>query len=229
MDNHEFDMIMRSIDETNDRIDKLAEKVRRVANNPAPTVPTYDPDNFPQDGVEGQTAVGIDDNHYHYVNGAWKQTGINGLISTSVVFEAADFISGVTKTVIPGKPGYIIWPIELLFTVHFSDVPSWTTNSPQLTVQPTSATVYWHTWKFFDGPYSLSSGSLNGYFTTGNFDSQPPEVLTSGNTSVGNDPAFWANYITGEGLDIEANAGDASICVPAEVFVLARIVKWDPS
>jgi hypothetical protein len=57
------------------QIDVLARRIERLQNNAAPTVPIYDPTNFPQDALEGQIALGTDDNAWKFWNGVWKQIG----------------------------------------------------------------------------------------------------------------------------------------------------------
>lgn len=57
------------------QIDVLARRIERLQNNAAPTVPIYDPTNFPQDAVEGQIALGTDDSAWKFFNGTWKKLG----------------------------------------------------------------------------------------------------------------------------------------------------------
>lgn len=55
------------------RINELQKQVDSLQNLSIPTVPTYDPDNFPQDSVDGQLAIGID-NVLRFYNGRWWDT-----------------------------------------------------------------------------------------------------------------------------------------------------------
>lgn len=51
----------------------LRSEINQLKNKSIPTMPTYDSTGFPQDAVEGQLAVGANDNKlWRYVNGAWR-------------------------------------------------------------------------------------------------------------------------------------------------------------
>lgn len=64
----EFDVLQRQLIE-------LRREVKMLRDNRHPTVPIYDSVNFPQDPVEGQSAIGMDDTYWFYSNGAWHPTG----------------------------------------------------------------------------------------------------------------------------------------------------------
>jgi hypothetical protein len=73
-------------DELDQRLSDLEHKAVQLANIKQPTIPLYpsfstpNPGDLPDDPIEGQTAIGQDDDlHYHYSNGAWHQTGIANL------------------------------------------------------------------------------------------------------------------------------------------------------
>ena len=40
-----------------ERIEKLEREVRKLQNNPAPTIPIYDKTNWPADPIEGQVVI----------------------------------------------------------------------------------------------------------------------------------------------------------------------------
>lgn len=59
------------IEEVHRHLAELERELNRVANNPMPTVPIYDPADLPQDAVNGQVAIGTDTKLYWYSNDAW--------------------------------------------------------------------------------------------------------------------------------------------------------------
>lgn len=67
-DRDEWDRIQRQIED-------LQTKVTALQNNARPTVPVYDPGQFPINPIEGQIALGTDELAYKYQNGVWSPLG----------------------------------------------------------------------------------------------------------------------------------------------------------
>src|SRR5574338_440379 len=57
------------------RIEQLERHVGLARNVQRPTVPIYDNTDYPQDAVEGQIAVGLDDNLHFFKDGVWHDVG----------------------------------------------------------------------------------------------------------------------------------------------------------
>jgi hypothetical protein len=57
------------------RVDDLAADVERIQNASRPTAPMYDSAGFPDDPIEGQYAVTVDDRFFIYTNGSWHEIG----------------------------------------------------------------------------------------------------------------------------------------------------------
>lgn len=59
------------------RIAEMQKQIDRLSNQSTPTSPSYDSTGFPQDSIEGQTAVGVNDNNFwFYVNGEWRTVAV---------------------------------------------------------------------------------------------------------------------------------------------------------
>ncbi len=65
-----LDPLYREIRELKRRVDSLE-------NLSIPTMPKYDPNDFPQDSVEGQVALGIDNTVWIFTNGQWWSAWVN--------------------------------------------------------------------------------------------------------------------------------------------------------
>ncbi len=92
------------------KICKLERQVALLQNNSAPTVPIYDPANFPQDAVEGQIAIGSDDNLWKYVSGVWSEAGGGGI---TVEWMQYSFDTG--QTIASGSSAQLDWLEQLTF------------------------------------------------------------------------------------------------------------------
>lgn len=93
------------LDELESRIEDLESKVTRLSNIKQPTMPIYpsfvapNPGDLPDDPVEGQYAIGNDDNVYRwYSNGAWRNA-LTGSNLDGVMGNSAAFVQdGLTQT-----------------------------------------------------------------------------------------------------------------------------------
>jgi len=96
---------LSTLDYIHQRLDKAELQLRRLISTL--TIPVYDPSNMPQDAVEGQIAVGIDNSFNWFTNNSWHtqpglptvsinapQEGINGEVVVTSDHGLAWYVNG---------------------------------------------------------------------------------------------------------------------------------------
>src|SRR6266576_693391 len=110
----------------------LAAQIKGIDNGAQPTVPVYDPAQFPLNAVEGQLALGTDGSAYKYQDGTWSIIGGGGGGGGTATPLLIDYFSNSSSP--PFEPNDYSYPAGLATSphpaawnyVHWEEQANWT-------------------------------------------------------------------------------------------------------
>jgi hypothetical protein len=208
------------------RIVKLENEVKRLKNVSAPTVPIYDPTNFPQDAINGQVAIGSDDTAWKYVNDAWSEIGGGGGLTAE--WMQYSFDNGVTVAG-GGAAGQCDWLESLQFPPFGSgQSPGLMDMTDEFNPRLNVPGLYFFMIRVACATAMTSGKSFGWEFRVAtDFGGSPLDSVTYIN---GNSP-FATGGINGDGYGAEITLAAMAIAPAAVVaspyFVLMRVANND--